>query len=106
MSCEPVCTAAYHLHLLRVLGLPVLARDGFRGCDGVAVMAYIPNFDWTVGDMDRANFMAQRRELTIEQVEAHFRNTSYACDRSRLERICHHFGIRMRAEATRLEAVR
>jgi hypothetical protein len=57
-------------------------------------MAYIPNFEWTVGDADRAKFAFSKNHLSADEVYEMLQRGPYACERDRFDRVCRGFGVR------------
>lgn len=61
-------------------------------------MAYIPNFKWTVGDIDRRKYADSWRHRTAEEICAKLEGTALACTPDRLREICKHFHVHLKED--------
>lgn len=53
------------------------------------------NLEWTVGDMDRREFMNRRTHMTVEDIAGALRDTPLQCSVERLRRIADYWGVRL-----------
>lgn len=54
------------------------------------------NLEWTVGDMDRREFMNRRTHMTVEDIAGALRDTPLQCSVERLRRIADYWGVRLK----------
>lgn len=54
------------------------------------------NLEWTVGDMDRREFMSKRKYLTVEDIAGALHGGPLQCSVKRLREIADHFRIKLK----------
>ena len=66
-------------------------------------MAYIPNFRWTVADMDRLEIARKWRHKTAEEISVIISHTAphLICTTGRIREICTHHRLRLASEEKR-----
>lgn len=58
-------------------------------------MAYIPNFEWTVGDIERRNFAARHPNKSFDEVFTMLERGPYRCSRERFLKVVRAFNVRL-----------
>jgi len=62
------------------------------------------NLRWTVGDMDRLEFMRRNQHMTVEDVSEKLHGTQLAATPTRLREIARHFGVRVKPSLYEVQA--